>query len=1064
MNGWLPKLVGNNVLANVVMIAIIAGGLFSAASLRRESMPEISLHAIQIRIAYPGADPQEVEEGVARRLEAAIDGLKGIKQYHTSSYEGVAYAEVELIEGFSIERMMTRLRNAVDSIHTFPRGVEPASYTELGIQGDDGEDVISLAIWGDAPERQLKVLAEGIRNDLQRLPEISTIFVGDTRGYEIDIQISKERLQQYGLTLDDVSQAIASSSMNLSTGTIRADGEEIQLRALGRRYDGRELAGIVVKATHGGDVITLEKIAEIDDGFTETGAYGTFNGEPCVLIEVYKGENEDAIAIAESVKAYAREKSVDLPAGLHLSPCFDETEFIGGQLSLLLRNGAMGLALVLVTLLIFLTTRLAFWVSMGIPISLCGALIAMAMWGITINQISLMTFIIVLGIIVDDAIVVGESIFHHRQQGKSPLRASVDGVREVGPPVIAAVFTTVAAFLPLAFVPGVIGSVMALMPVIVISALLISLVECLFLLPAHLNHLPEIATKENTSRFERVRGKLSGSLDTLANRYYAPIVRLATRHRYTSLCVAVGLLCVAIGAVGGGFVRVVFWPPVDGDVMAASVEFPEGTPAEITRKAIQQTREGLLRVAEQTETVSGEPLIKNMHTRVFDQSQHMGRVFVEMISASKRGIHSQDISAAWEKEVGIIPGAIRQSFFKSEISAGGDPIAIWLLAKDMGHLRDAAEKLKAKLKTYDGVYQISDDMRLGKTELQLRLKPEAHALGLSLEDVARQVQGGYYGHEALRIQRGREDVRVRVRFTEDERASMDELGDMRIVTPQGHRVPLFSVVEGHYEQGFAAIKGTDGMRRAIVFAACDVNVTTPGEVLADLEKSYLDTLVAGYPSMEWTIRGAAEENAQTLGGLQRGFVVAILGIFVIMAAVFRSYAQPFVILLIVPFGMIGAIAGHYLVGIPITFLSMFGIVAMAGVVVNDAIVLTERVNGFLSEGMSFRNAICQGGLRRFRPILLTSVSTVAGLMPLILEKDLQAQMVIPMAVSIAAGVGFATFLNLLLLPCLLAILNDARRAAHHLRRREWPTAEMVEPATNRRTDEETYPDGQTQLA
>lgn len=1050
MAGFLERSISNQVLANLVIVSFLACGIISAMSIRRESMPNVSIPGVEVEVVWPGADPIEVEEAIARRLESAIDGIEGVKDYSTTSLEGAGFVRVEFTESESFDRMLDRVRNAVDSIPSFPDDIERPRYHEYTI---DDNDVLNVVLWGQSSERQLKSWAESTRDEIQRLPGVSLVEILDTRRYEIDVQVSKERLQQYGISLAEVSRAIEEASSNLSAGSIHAEGEEIRIRTVGRRETGPEFSNVVVKALPSGEVITLDGVADIHDGFSERGGRSSFNGQPAVALDIMKAPGEDALAIADSVQEYVRSKQASLPEGMHMTPFDDESDFVRGQLSLLTRNGLIGLALVLITLFLFLTTRLAFWVAMGIPISLAGSFIVMYLTGITLNQISLVTFIIVLGIIVDDAIVVGEAIFHQRRMGKAPLRAAVDGVREVGMPIIAAVSTTAIAFLPIAFIPGIMGSIMFLLPIIVISALITSLFESLVLLPAHLSDLPDLSKpSKHTDRLSRLRRRLSTALEHFAEHRYYAFANHAIRHRYVSLSIAIALCMITIGVIGGGFVRVVFWPSGDGDFMAATIEFPDGTPADVTAHAVDQLREALERVSDRTETKNGKPLLRNVHTRVYPSRPHQGQVVAEIVLPSQRNISQEALTVAWEKETPAIPGAITTEFEKTSMGMDGPAVEVWLQAKDMDVLRQASLQLQDKLRSYAGVYQVADDFRPGKTEIQVRLKPGAHHLGLNLEDVANQLRGGYYGHEAVRMQRGREEMKVRVRLPEEERSALADLDRLRIKTPDGHEVPFHSVADIEMAQGYSVIRGVNGLRNIAVTAEVDSSANSPHEVLAALESKYLDTLTAQYPGLEWSVEGVAESNQETVGGLQRGFALALLGIFAIMAAIFRSYAQPLIILTVIPFGIIGAVVGHGLVGIPITFLSLFGIIAMAGVVVNDGIVLVECVNSHIARGVSFYESLAKGGVRRFRAIFLTSVSTCAGLTPIILEKDLQAQVVIPMAVSIAGGVAFATILNLVFVPCLLAIMNDGRRLKARIFTGQWPTPEEVEPASQRDPD------------
>ena len=1056
MRDLIRAIVANNVFANVVMCIILVVGAVAGFSMIRESMPEFDIGLIAIEVPFPGADPEEVEEGICHRIEAVIDGLEGVKDYNTTAWEGFASVEVWAEDGYDIEKLKDSVRNAVDSISTFPARAEKPQIYEVR----DDDETINLALWGNMPERQLKEWAESVRDDLQRLDHISRVEVYGARRYEINIEISKEKLWEYGLTLDDVTRSVYSGSLNLPAGTIRTEGEEIRIRTIGRKYNGRDFAEVVIKSSENGDVITLADVADIRDTFTENSSYANFNNHPCVLVAVLKAKGEDALAQAELAREYAANKQKELPEGLNITPCFDDTEFVTGQIALLTEDAVSGLLLVVLVLWLFLNTRLSFWIAMGIPVSFSGALIILWLFGMTINQISLIAFIVVLGIVVDDAIVLGEAIFAHRQQGKGPLEAAVAGVSEVGAPVFAAVLTMIIAFIPLAFIPGTMGQIVGVLPVVVVATMIVSTIESLFLLPTHLNHLPDPNLPEKPrarwqQRLIDFHGSFAKGLEWFAQHMYQPAVRTAIRHRYVTLCCGISVLLIAGGLVRGGVVRVIFWPPVDGNSLDAFVEFPPGTPGEVTRDAVDKTRVAFERVAERTKTGNGEPLIRNIFSRVNSFQPNTGFISVEMLHAGERNVHSQDLAAAWQKEVGVLPGAVQQTFREDTVGMGGPPIEIWMQGKDLNSLRQAANELKSKLATNDGVYQISDDFRAGRTEIQVRLKPEAHSLGLTLDQVARSLYSGYYGDEAQRFQRGRDDVRVRIRYPEEERQTLAEMERVRVRTPKGFDVPLMSVADIITAPGVSNIKGSNGLRRIAVYASADFNKANPSEIVAELSRNYLDSLCARYGNLSWSVQGVEESNQETLAGIQRGFAIAALGIFVILATTFRSYLQPVVIMLIIPFAMVGAILGHLALGIPLTFLSLFGLIALAGIVVNDSIVLIECVNELIAKGTPVLDALALAGVRRFRAIFLTSVTTFIGLGPLVWERDLQAQIVIPMGISIAAGSAFATFVTLLFTPSLLAITNDARRLVYRLMHKHWPTAEDVEPARNRRAEDLT---------
>ena len=1064
MSQLLRRLVSNDVFANVTLSIIILVGVVASQVMVREFFPEFTVETIFVEVLYPGADPEDVEEGICRKIEEEIDGLEGIKRYTTVSSENAGRAIVEVNEKYPVEEVYDRVRNAVDSISTFPVDAEKPILSQLTLRNE----VIYLALWGRQDERTMKEWAERIKDELQALPGLSQVTVFGTRDYEIAIEVSEERLREYGLSFAQVAAAVRRGSMNLSAGLIRTKGEEIRLRTIGRSYTGKDFAKIVVLAKPGGDTITLDRVAEIRDGFTEDAIEATFNGEPCVMLGVYKTQEEDAIAIADAVMSFMAEKELTLPEGVHISPWSNRSSLIRDRISLLTNNGLMGLILVFVLLWMFLDLRLSFWVAMGIPISLSGAMAIMWMIGASLNMISLFGLIMVLGIIVDDAIVVGEAVYVHRKNGDPPVTAAVNGLLEVGLPVLASVTTTIVAFIPLMFVQGIMGKFIAILPVVVISALTISLLECLFVFPAHLVHLPDPNRPIGPGhpwkqRAKRFRKAISDGMEFTAEHLYRPFAEASVRWRYVSLSVAVCVLLLATGLFRGGFLQFVMFSKVDGNDLVARIEFPQGTPIAVTREAVNQTREALERVASEMKTLSGKPLIQNIYAVTGEagedfesrQGPHLGSVRVELLPTEERGIYSEDINVAWEKAAGPLPGALSQTFTGLESGPPGAAIELWLQGEDMEVLLSAAADIKEKLRTYEGVYQIADDFRPGKNELQFTLKPEARTLGLTLDDLAGQVYAGYFGEEALRLQRGRDDIRVRVRYTEDERSTLADLERVRIRTLQGHEVPLFSVASVKYTQGYSSITRVDGMRLVKVTAEVDTNKANADAVsnylieegfLLDLKKKYAN------PGFTWSFEGAKKDSRDAVGGLLLGFPIALFGIYIIIATTFRSYIQPVIIMVTVPFGLIGAMLGHLFFGYDVTMMSLFGMVALSGVVVNDAIVLIECVNSLIAEGVPFYDALARAGARRFRAVILTTVTTVGGLLPLILEQDLQAQFLVPMAITIACGVAFATLLTLLFIPCMMGVLNDLRRVARYLRHRRWPSAEEVEPARLRLLD------------
>ncbi len=1053
MNKLLAAFARNTVFANILLFLIFFAGFLAVKSMVRESFPEFSIDMISITVLYPGADPEEVEEGVNQKIEEALESIEGIKQYTTKSAENMASVTIEVKDGHDTAEVLDKVRSHVNAISTMPLDAEKPIIREIVRK----QVVMLLALSGDLSEKQLKQWGEQIKDEVKQIPLISQVEAYGTREYEIGIEISEERLRRYGLTFDQVASAVRKSSLNLAGGTLRTTGEEIRIRTVGRKYTGEELAKIVVLARPGGEIITLDTIAEIRDGFTEDPIFATIDDQPAMFVQVSKTEDEDAIKISDAVTRFVEKKQQALPPGVHISVFYDTTDSLRARIDLLTRNGMIGLCLVFFMLWLFLDLRLSFWAGLGIPISIAGAMFILWSIGATINMISLFGLIMVLGIVVDDAIVVGEAIYVHRKRGEPPLEAAINGVSEVAMPVLAAVTTTIVAFIPLSYVGGTMGKFVSILPMVVISCLVISLVESLFLLPAHLSHLPDLNKhKKQWKPFELIgqfqRG-VSRGLENFIERRYVPFISWVLNWRYVSLAIAIAVLMFSVGLVKGGLVKFQVFPKLDGFVITSTVEFPEGTPPELTSDALKEIEAAFSRVAERTETVSGKPLVRQRLILVGQAlsgtmgatGPHLGSIQVILLPSEERGIHSNDLLIAWEKELGSIPGVKSLTFEGMAAGPQGAEIEVWMQGRDMDDLVAASENLQESLAEFQGVYQIRSDYAQGKNELQLTLKPEATTLGLSVQDLAGQINAGFFGREAFRLQRGSDDIRVKVRYPADERSRISDFEKVRIRTADGREVPLLSVANISFAPGYSTISRTDGLRRIVVTAEVDSHKANAGEIFAELARTTFRELKGEYPDLYLSMQGSKKNTRESFSSLKVGFPIAMVGIFVIIATIFRSYVQPFIILFTIPFGIIGAIAGHLLMGYNLSMMSIFGMVALSGVVINDAIVLIERVNENLAGGMKLFDAIIKGGARRFRAIFLTSISTVGGLAPLILETDMQAKFLIPMALSVAGGVAFATGLTLVLIPSLLVIMNDLRRVVVKGISGEWPTREEVEP-------------------
>lgn len=1050
----------NPVFANLLMITILIAGILSAKSMIREDMPEMQFDTIEISVLYPGADPEEIEEGISRKIEDVIDGLEGIDEYTSSSSEGQSRTVITVIDGYDPDRLLDRIRNEVDSITSFPKDTETPSIVRPQIQ----KAVISLALVSQMSESRLKEWADTVKKGIQRLPGVSQVNLSGTRSYEISVEIPKENLLKYNLTIAQVADIIGNSSLNQSGGTLKTDGQEIRLRTIGRKYTGNELAKIKIIKAKGGQTLYLDDIARIKDGFTENNLSIRANGQPAVLLNILAGD-EDTINIADRVLQYQEDTNASLAQGSEILVLSDNTQGTRANLDTLLSNAVMGLVLVFILLWLFMDTKISFWAGMGIPVSLLGGLAVVNFFGITLNKITLFGLIMVLGIVADDAIVVGESIYYHRKNGASPLDAVVKGVSEVGLSVLAAILTTIVAFFPLYNIDGMMGKFIVALPTAVIACLIISLIECLIILPAHLSDLKDMNQKSKKknpilSGIEKFHEFTVNSMDLAAQKVYLPVLKQCVKYRYQfiSLCLAILFLCS--GLVTGGRIKFNVFPKRASSIVAASIEFPEGTGFDITKEAVKQLEASAQAAADAMASSSGKPLVTNILATIGQgagekegssgtASPHIGGVRVTLMDPAQSGIHSDVFLIAWEKATGDIKGAQSLDFSASNSGPPGAPIEICIQGENMDHLTTAGDQIIEKLKTIDGVSQVYSDNSPGKNELVVSMKKEAEYLGLDLSDLSSQIYSAYYGAESMKIQRGNDEVEVNVRATAAERQTGSSLKDFMVKTDDDTWVPLSAIADINYASGFSTITRKNGYRQIMVSAKVDTTKIVANEVTGPLKIGFLKDLEKQYPDISISLEGDAKRSAESFGSLFIWIPIAIMGMFGIIATVFRSYIQPMLVLVTIPFGLVGAVLGHFVMGHMLSLLSVFGMVALTGVVVNDAIVLIERINMNIEEGMEFFQALFQGGTRRFRAVMLTSISTVGGLMPLILETSQHAQQLIPMGISLAFGVAFATVLTLVMLPCLYTIINDLRYGMAFLSGQKEIQRHTLEPAFQR---------------
>ena len=1028
----------NHVAVNLIMIFVITAGILTVTQMRREMFPQFTLDMINIGVTYPGATPAEVEEGICVKIEEKIKGIEGISRTYSAAREGRGDVTVELASDADVQQVLDDIKAEVDSIDTFPEEAEEPEVIEI----INRNPAITVAVYGNVSEMRLRRLAEQIRDDLVDTGPISLASLVGVRDYEIAVEVSEENLRRYGLSFDRIVTAVKTGSIDLAGGTIKTAQGEIIVRSKGQLYTGHEFEQLPLITQKDGTVIRLGQVANVVDGFEDKDIKTRFNSLPAALVQVNRTSNEDLIKISDAVRAYVTGQKSRMPEGVQIATWFDLSTMVRDRINLLLRNGAQGIVLVFIALALFLNLRLAFWVAIGIPISFMGAFLVLDYSGQTINMISLFAFIMTLGILVDDAIIVGENIFTHFGRGKSPYDAVVDGLQEVGAPVVMAVSTTVVAFSPLMFISGIMGKFIAVMPLAVITILVVSLGEALVILPAHLNHAltgTVVDAERRQTWHRRMRRGIEDRLHVIVDHYYAPTLNLVVRNRYFTLAIGIGILIISIGIVRGGYVPFVFMPKGESDWIIAEVNYPLGTPFHTTEKTIAflEEKAGELNTAFKAHTGENRELITNTFALVGliprrdwkpgVYGGHAGEVWIEMISSAERpDLSVNTVISRWRELAGEIAGLDRLSFYTLEGGPAGNPIEIQLIGHDFDQLSRSAKELKAEIAGYPGTFDITDDFKPGKAERQIRIREGARPLGIAMTDIAKQLRQAFYGEEALRIQRGRDDVKVRVRYTDQERRSLSGIEEMRIRTAEGSEIPLEVVAEIGHGRAYSLIRRVDRKRVITVSSDIDETRANASQIVASLKSDFLPGLMARYPGVRYDLEGQEKRTRESLDSLKKGFILALMGIFVLLATQFKSYTQPVIIMMAIPFGLIGAIAGHLVMGLQITMISIFGAVALSGIVVNDALILIDFINRSSRNGTEIYQAVIASGKVRFRPVLLTSITTIAGLFPLLLERSFQAQFLIPMAVSISFGLLAATVLTLLFVPSLYLIVRDVR--------------------------------------
>lgn len=1088
----LPRFsVNNPILVNLFMIAILTGGVYCGLTMVREMFPESRPKRILISTQYPGATPSEVEKGITLKIEEKVKDIEGVEDILSTIHEGQSSILLELENSYdNIDRAVNDVKAAIDAIETkdFPEEARENRVAKY----DPKWPVISVALFGFLNDRDLKELGEQLRDDLLQLPGITNVVISGTRKDEISVEVAPAKLIEFGLSFMDIANAIRLSNLDLPGGQLRTPGENVAVRTIGEEDHGEALLDIVIRSDSSGRVIRVQDVATIVDGFEDVDVLGRFNSRPAANVTVYKTADQDAIAIAKMVRALVAGKmkqpcnqswfehsiaslsgsheklipqihqlaeSNPYPIGVQLEVHSDLSQYIEGRLDLLKRNGAWGLVLVTLSLLFFLHWRVAFWVMMGLLLALMGSLIAMRVFGQTLNMITMFGLIVVLGLLVDDAIIVSEHVYSYVEAGVEPCLAAIQGTEEVTWPVFCAIATTIVAFLPLMYIDGQIGDWIGVLPVIVCIALSVSLIEALMILPCHLAHglrTPSTAaSRHRGGRFDGVyswladvREKQTYFVNHRLRVLYERLLRSTANHRYVTMAGLTSILIVVLGIVGGGHVPFVFLQKIDSETIVAGLNMDIGKPIEATIQAASEIERRAFEL----------PELKTMYTLVGAEvnsdghktppQSHLGQVFMELVPASERTRTSDEIVQEMRSKTNDLRGVRKLKYFTIQGGPAGAAIHLDISGDRVEDLIVVSKEMEKKLASFEGVYDIMDDFDAGRREVQIELFDSASALGLTTDSLATQVRAAFYGFEARKVQRDHEDVRIMVRYPPEYRTRVYDIESMWISTPSGKLVPFTEVARLTESTGFATIKRKNHRRTVTITADVDTAITSSGQVVDEISASFPEWMDR-YPGVTFSFGGQQLETSKSFASIKADFLIALLLIYAILAGLFKSYVQPLIVMAVIPFGMIGAVAGHYVMGYPLTILSVIGLVALTGIVVNDSLILVTFINRRIEKGDDIFEAVILGGKSRLRPILLTSVTTVLGIAPLLMERSFQAKFLIPMGLSISAGLIFATVLTLVAIPSLYLIVNDLHQLLRYfgIQRDDTRSTSMTEPVS-----------------
>ncbi len=1044
MIAWFAK---NSVAANLLMACIVMSGILTIQTeLELEIFPSAEPDTISVSVALRGATPEDVELGIATRIEESVSDLEGIDTITSQSREGGTRVTMELEDGYDPRNLLDDIKSRVDAINGFPADMEKPIIS-LAMRRFS---VITVALAGSQSEDEIAQFAERVREDLLAIDGITQVDLDAVANYEIAIETSQDKLNQWNLTLDDISRAIRANSVDMSAGNLRSTGGDILLRSKGQAYRQGEFENIIVKTDDNGSIIRIRDVATVYDGFEEEGLSARFNGKRAAFIDVGRVGKQSALDVANKVKEYIANNQHMVPEGMTLSFWDDDSKILKDRLGILQSNAIQGTVLVLILLSLFLRPSVALWVFIGIPVSFLGAVTVMGVMDITLNVMSAFGFIVVLGIVVDDAIVTGENVYRHLKTSESGLQAAINGTEEVAIPVTFGVLTTIVAFLPIAFIDGRLGSIFMPIAAVVIPVMLFSLVESKFVLPAHLKGL-NVNKSRSDGAFTRWQTRFAEGFENAILKYYKPALDVSLKHRYTTLVSFIGLLVLIVAMLQSGWMRFTFWPPVEGDRGNVTLTMPVGTPFEVTDRHVEFITSKVVELQDKYRNAeTGVSPIISIRSIAGSSggrgsAPNVGRVSFEVIPREQmvdESLSTRVLVNELRQSVGEIAGAESLSY-RSTLWRTGSPIDVQFSANSLQTLTNVGDQVKAYLSRNPQVFEITDSLSDGKQELELTLTQQGEVLGFNRTDLVRQIGNAFKGAEAQRIQRGRNDVRVIVRLTQEERGRIDTLQNMLVKAPDGSSIPLSVVANLTPGKGPSVITRIDGMRVLNVRAEVDKSAVNMTVLKADLT-SHIDQLLLQYPNVKYTLEGEDKVRRESFGSMQSALIMVLFAIYVLLALPLRSYSQPLIIMSVIPFGLIGAVLGHWITGYTLAFTSILGMLALLGVLVNDSLVLVNYINQCQKKGMPLDEAVRTAGVSRFRAVALTSLTTFFGVLPLILEKSISAQFLIPMALSLGFGILFATVITLFMVPTNVMIVDDFKR----LLQRWWHGGEPSHPATN----------------